>query len=164
MSHSRLVVPFVLIVAALHATNCAGNKQPSTVPQGGSAGSAVAAAAAVVSGIPIINGSFVVAPRTFKEFKVVVPSGARNARVEGTFSATGARNDIEVSLLEEHQFLNWQNQTKFTTTYDSGRVTAGKIRIDLPAEAATYVVVFSNRFSWLSNKAVVADLKLQYER
>ena len=138
------------------STGCAGSKQPSTVPM-------QAVAAVTSAAIPVVTGSFVVEPRTYKDFKVVVPSGAKNPRLEGTFSASGARNDIEVTLLDAQQFLNWQNRHKFNAAYDSGRVTAGKIHVTLPPEPGTYVVVFSNRFSFISNKAVVADLKLQYD-
>jgi hypothetical protein len=150
---------FSLVLGALVvSTGCAGSKQPSTVPSQG-----VAAATVTTAAIPVVTGSFVVEPRTYKDFKVVVPTGAKNPRLEGTFSASGARNDIEVTLLDAQQFQNWQNRHKFDAAYDSGRVTAGKIRVALPPEPGTYVVVFSNRFSFISNKAVVADLKLQYD-
>lgn len=159
MSYKKLPYALYLAIAAAAVTgwtSCAG-KKTSTVPAASSAITAVASA------VPVVNGSFVVEPRTFKDFKLVVPTGIRNARVEGTFSASGARNDIEVMLLDEHEFQNWRNRHKFTATYDSGRVTAGKINVALPADPATYVIVFSNRFSFISNKAVVADLKLRYD-
>jgi hypothetical protein len=112
----------------------------------------------------IIEGSFVVAPRTFKPFEIVVGAGMSNPRLEGTFIASGANNDIEVLLLEEQQFSNWQNRHEFKSAYASGRVTADRLRIDLPSEPSKYYVVFSNRFSIFSNKGVVADLKLRYQR
>jgi hypothetical protein len=112
----------------------------------------------------VIDGSFVVPPRTFKPFEVVVAAGMARPRLEGTFSASGARNDIEVLLLDEQQFSNWQNRHEFKSTYTSGRVTADKLRVDLPEEPGKYFVIFSNRFSIFSNKGVVADLKLRYDR
>jgi hypothetical protein len=112
----------------------------------------------------IIDGSFVVAPRTFKPFEIVVGAGMSNPRLEGTFMASGANNDIEVLLLQEQQFSNWQNRNKFKSAYASGRVTADRLRIDLPSEPSKYYVVFSNRFSIFSDKGVVADLKLRYQR
>ena len=112
----------------------------------------------------IASGSFSVSARTFKPFTVVVPEGASNARVEGTFSTTGgANNDVEVTLLEQAQFLNWQNRLKFLPVYESGRVTADKVKIPLP-EAGTYIVVFNNRFSLLSSKTVAAELRLAFDR
>ena len=112
----------------------------------------------------VVNGAFIVEPRTFKPFKIVVTPQMANARLEGTFSATGARNDIEVTLLTEAEFANWQNRRTFEPTYVSGRVTSGKIEVTLPAAAATYFVVFSNRFSFFSNKAVTADVQLRFDR
>ncbi len=112
----------------------------------------------------VVNGAFVVEPRTFKPFKVVVAPGMANARLEGNFTATGARNDIEVTLLTESEFANWQSRRTFLPVYVSGRVTAGKIAVDSALAPGTYFVVFSNRFSLLSNKAVVADVQLRYDR
>src|SRR5918994_2016943 len=110
----------------------------------------------------IVDGSFVVAPRTFKPFEVVVGAGMSNPRLEGTFTASGANNDIEVLVLAEQQFSNWQNRHEFKSAYPSGRVTADKLRIELPNEPGKYFLIFSNRFSMISNKGVVADLKLRY--
>src|SRR3954465_5144377 len=107
---------------------------------------------------PIVNGSFIVEPRSFKPFKVTVAPGSVNPRGEGTFTASGANNDIEVVLLEASQFQNWEKRNKFTVAYQSGRVTSDKLSLDLPAEAGTYYLVFSNRFSLISNKAVVAGI------
>ncbi len=117
------------------------------------------------AGDQIVGGAFAVAPRTFTPFRFAVPSGSSKLELDGTFSASGgANNDIEVTLFEESQFLNWQNGHKFTATYESGRVTADRIRIPLPSDPVTYVMVFSNRFSIFSAKDVKADVKLQYDR
>jgi hypothetical protein len=112
----------------------------------------------------IVEGSFAVAARTFKPFEIVVDAGMAKPFLEGTFTASGANHDIEVLLLDEQQFSNWQNRHEFKSAYASGRVTADKMRIDLPNEPGKYFVIFSNRFSMFSNKGVVADLKLRYDR
>lgn len=124
----------------------------------------VKGAAAQVAALPIISGAFKVPSRNFKPFEFTVIDGMRSPRLEGTFSATGASNDIEVLLLEEAQFLNWQNRLDFKATYASGRITADKLTIDLPADPAKYYVIFSNRFSRFADKGVVANFKLLYER
>ena len=120
------------------------------------------AAAAQAMSTVVVSGSFIVEPRNFKPFKVVVAPEMANACVEGTFTASGANNDIEVTVLEETQYLNWQNRHMFEAAYESGRVTAGKLKVELTDTPGTYFVVFSNRFSIVSNKSVVADVKLQY--
>jgi hypothetical protein len=112
----------------------------------------------------VATGSFAVEARDFKPFKVVVPDKTKNPRIEGSFSASGGSgNDVEVMVLDEAQFLNWQNRNKFSAIYDSGRVTADKVSIALPSAGATYVMVFSNRFSLLSTKGVKAELKLAHD-
>ena len=112
----------------------------------------------------IISDSFVVPARNFKPFEIAVAPGMSNPRLEGTFTASGANHDIEVLLLDEQQFSNWLNRHEFRSVYASGRVTADKLRIDLPEDPGKYFVIFSNRFSILSSKGVVADLKLRYDR
>ena len=140
--------------AALVLTGCY-HRGPQYGPPG------TAATAQAMSTV-VVSGSFIVEPRNYKPFKVVVAPEMSRACVEGTFTATGANNDIEVTLLEETEYLNWQNRHKFEASYESGRVTAGKLKVELPETPATYFVVFSNRFSIISNKSVVADVKLQY--
>jgi hypothetical protein len=112
----------------------------------------------------VLGGSFIVEPGKYKTFTVAVTAAMNNPSVEGNFTASGGNNDIEVLVLEESQYLNWENGHKFDATYSSGRVTAGKLKIQLPQEPGTYHVVFSNRFSYITNKAVVADVKLQYNQ
>lgn len=110
----------------------------------------------------VLGGSFIVEPGKYKVFNVAVTAAMKYPTVEGTFTASGGNNDIEVFVLDESQYMNWQNGHKFDATYSSGRVTAGKLNIQLPQEPGTYYVVFSNRFSYITNKAVVADVKLHY--
>ena len=147
--HRRLAVVVVALVAA---SACYGKKTVNTTPRG------------AYQIEPIVNGSFIVEPRSFKPFKVTVAPGSVNPRVEGTFTASGANNDIEVMLLEASQFQNWEQRNKFTSAYQSGRVTADKLAVPLPPQEGTYYVVFSNRFSLISNKAVVADIVLHCDK
>ena len=154
--HGRHAVVAVMMIAAIVAAGCYRAK---TAYQ-----SSPKSLETYAMSETLVSGSFIVPPRDFKPFKITVKADMAQPRITGTFSATGANNDIEVTLFEESQFLNWQGRYKFTAAYESGRVTAGKINVELPAEAATYFVVFSNRFSIISNKGVVADVKLEYEQ
>ena len=145
----------VIIITALGLGGCFGGHKPLAGP----------ASLMKRAGDQIVGGSFAIPPRTFTPFKFAVPPRSSKLQLEGTFSATGgANNDIEVALFEETQFLNWQNGHKFTATYQSGRVTADRIRVPLPPDPVTYIMVFSNRFSIFSAKDVKADVKLQYDR
>jgi hypothetical protein len=154
MSH-RIAGIAVLSFAVVALAGCGGVKKTSVSTAGPTLQQAVDT---------IISGSFIVPPRNFKPFEVVVGAGMGRPQIEGTFSASGAKNDIEVLLLDEAQFSNWQNRHTFKSAYTSGRVTADKLRIELPNEPGKYFLIFSNRFSMFSNKGIVADLKLRYDR
>ena len=157
----RVAGTFVATAVVLALTSCGGAKSPvSTAPNLPTA--PLQTVQQLVD--TIISGTFAVAPRTFKPIEFIVDATMSNPRIEGTFTAKGANNDIEVLLLDEQQFANWQNRHPFKSTYASGRVTADKLRISLPAEAGKYFMVFSNRFSIISSKDVVTDLKLRYDR
>jgi hypothetical protein len=83
--------------------------------------------------------------------------------MKGHFAATGgSRNDIEVFVLTEDEFVNWQNRHTVHTLYNSGQVTQDSINLTLPNDAATYYVVFNNKFSFLSPKAVEADIDVNF--
>ena len=148
MKRRLAAVLFTLVMAAA----CYGKKAVTTTARGS------------YQIEPIVNGSFVVEPRSYKPFKVTVAPGSVNPRVEGTFTASGANNDIEVMLLEASQFQNFEKRNKFTVAYQSGRVTSDKLAVPLPPQEGTYYVVFSNRFSLISNKAVVADIVLHCDK
>jgi hypothetical protein len=149
--HQKTAFALAWIVVALVTSGCWYSK-PEVAP----AYQAVAE--------PIVNGSFVVGPRTFTPYKFVVTTGMSKPRLEGTLTAQGAKNDIEVTVLDEAQFTNWQNRDDFKATYESGRVTDTTLNVQLPETPATYYVVFSNRFSLMSNKAVTANVQLCYDR
>jgi hypothetical protein len=149
--HQKITVAVASLVVALVTSGCWYSK-PTVAP----------AFQAVTE--PIVNGSFVVGPRTFTPYKFVVTTGMWKPRLEGTLTAQGARNDIEVTVLDETQFTNWQNRDTFKAAYESGRVTDTKLNLELPETPATYYVVFSNRFSLMSNKAVTANVQLCYDR
>ena len=152
---SFLVFSLLTVVVAA----CGGDKKPVTQNLVGKQ-----VAPTIKHGtLDITEGSFTVAPGKYQSFKVAVVDGVTKPMIEGTFSASGGNNDVEVFVMEENQFLNWQNGHTSNATYTSGRVTAGKLKVQLPEEAGTYYVVFSNRFSYITNKAVTASLKLAYD-
>jgi hypothetical protein len=92
-----------------------------------------------------------------------VPAGASDVRVEGTFNASGGPgNDVEVFLLNDDEFVNWQNGHAVNTLYNSGRMTQGTLNAILPSGPGTYHLVFNNKFSLFSPKAVRASIRLHY--
>jgi hypothetical protein len=89
--------------------------------------------------------------------------GAVSAVLQGNFTASGGSgNDIEAYVFSENDFMNWQNRHSAKTYYNSGRVTANNVSVNLPDDAGTYYLVFDNRFSLFSPKVVRVNATLSY--
>lgn len=113
--------------------------------------------------MPLVDTAFTLNALQGMHWNFTVPANATDVRVEGTFNASGgARNDIEVYLLTDDEFVNWQNNHTVSTLYNSGRMTQGTLNAPLPPGAGTYHLVFNNKFSLLSPKAVRASIRLHY--
>lgn len=96
-------------------------------------------------------------------FKLIVPQGATSVLLHGNFTASGGlSNDIEVFVMPEDDFVNWQNGHPAKTLYNSGRVTVGTLNVNLAADAGTYYLVFSNKSSLLTQRNVLVDAALTY--
>jgi pre-peptidase len=112
----------------------------------------------------IIDSAFTVSAMSSKYYGFEVPTGATGIRVDGHFAATGGTgNDIQVLVLSEDDFVNWQNGHPASACYDSGKVTQSTITATLPGPG-TYYLVFSNTFSLLTPKAVQARASVHYRR
>jgi len=92
-----------------------------------------------------------------------LPDGSSNVKLQGHFAATGGTgNDVEVYFLTGDEFANWNNGHRVQTIYNSGRVTQDSPNVDVPANAGTYYLVFNNKFSLLTPKAVEANFSFTY--
>lgn len=92
-----------------------------------------------------------------------LPPNASSVQVEGTFSASGGGgNDVEVYLMSEDDFVNWHNNHSINPFYNSGRITQSTLNVNLPSGTGTYYLVFTNRFSLLTPKAVQTSIRLHY--
>jgi hypothetical protein len=111
----------------------------------------------------VSNPALSVNALSFSYFKLDVPSGATSVLLHGNFTASGGTgNDIEVFVLPESDFVNWQNGHAARTFYNSGKVTVGSLNVNLPADAGAYYLVFNNKFSLLTPKFVRVDAALTY--
>jgi hypothetical protein len=96
-------------------------------------------------------------------FTFPVSAGAYNVSLKGPFSAAGGvGNDIEVFVMTQDDYVNWQNGHTVNTLYNSGKVTQETLNVTLPTDAGTYCLVFSNKSSWLTPRAVQANVNLTY--
>jgi len=112
---------------------------------------------------PIANGAITVRAVNYTWFKFQVPPGATNVTVDGHFEAVGGTgNDIEAFIFGEDAFVNFQNRhPDAASVYESGRVTQQTINTVLPG-GGTYYLVFSNRFSLITPKAVQVNAVAHY--
>ena len=113
--------------------------------------------------VSIPTRAFTVSALAANNFTFPVPAGAFDVTMKGHFAATGGLgNDIEVVVVSEDEFVNWRNGHPSKAFYNSGRVTQDTIKLNLPSDAATYYVVFSNKFSLFTPKAVEADVDVNF--
>jgi hypothetical protein len=111
----------------------------------------------------LVDTAFTLNAAQGMHWNFTVPANATDVRVEGTFNASGGTgNDVEVYLLNDDEFVNWQNRHAVSALYNSGRMTQGTLDAVLPPGAGTYHLVFSNKFSLFSPKAVRASIRLRY--
>lgn len=113
--------------------------------------------------MPLVDTAFTLNAGQGMHWNFTVPASATNVQVEGTFTASGGTgNDVEVYLLNDDEFVNWQNHHSVSTLYNSGRMTQATVSATLPSGGGTYHLVFNNQFSLLSPKAVKASIRLHY--
>ena len=111
----------------------------------------------------IVNDIVAVEDDGYLEFSFNVDTrNMRNVRVVGWFMASGgSRNDIEVLVLDEMDFINWDNLHELEGLYKSGRITIAQL--DVPIRVSgNYHLVFNNRFSGFSHKKVKAEFYLYW--
>lgn len=115
--------------------------------------------------IPVTNGALDVNAGSYSWYTFTVPAGAAGATVNGHFLAAGGTgNDIKVYILDEDGFGNFKNGHGTRTFYNSGKVTQSAIIAVLPDSPATYYLVFDNRFSLETPKAVQVNATLNYKQ
>jgi hypothetical protein len=105
----------------------------------------------------LYNGRFSVGPGKYLTipFRIVDTTTVRgNFEVGG-----GSGNDVQVVIGPRSEVLNWLNGHGGSPTYVSEKVTSGTL--DVPVSSpGDYVLVFSNLFSFVSAKTVVANIQL----
>jgi hypothetical protein len=169
--HLAIALAVVLVVLLLFVIMALSNRgKPSTVADSPPVAPSPASTptAPSVRYIPvnqqIASGQVVVAARGYVQYRIEIPPEARDARVSGSFNASGGRgNDVAVALANESEFANWINGHQARVFYG----TAGKETtdtFDVRLAPGTYVFGISNRFSAVTAKYVFLDVKLNYQR
>jgi hypothetical protein len=164
-----LVVLFALIGLLIYGV--ASNSSPNRNSQNTSIVPTVQRPVIQPITIPLSEKAFTIGSGKYLYFKFTIPPQSSEVHMQGRFEASGGSgNDVEVVIVSEDAFTNWQNHHNVSAFYNSGRVTVGTVDARLPStagnpgESATYYLIFNNAFSVFSNKAVSADITLHYNR
>lgn len=98
-----------------------------------------------------ITRSIVVPASNYWSMPLNVP--AQGFRIKGRFEAQGGTgNDIEMFVLDADGLENWKNGHTVNAFFNSGRLTVKSF--DFMLGQGQYFVVFNNKFSWMTPKAV----------
>jgi hypothetical protein len=112
----------------------------------------------------IASGQITVRRGGYVFYKVEITPGMSKATVSGSFTASGgAGNDVEGVLADEEGYTNWINGHEARVFWSTqGRETTGRFSTMLTP--GTYYLVFSNKFSLLTDKDVFVDVSLTYQK
>jgi hypothetical protein len=127
----------------------------------------------------VLQKSFSVSPHSFRYYRFTVPDGSKAVSLVGQFTASessqvgggaasardpmpAADDGVELLILTLPEFAAWQTGAGANAIYNSGRVSQGKLHLDLPPSAADYYAVFSNRFPAANLQNVTATLHLRF--
>ncbi len=107
----------------------------------------------------IVPGNFTVNAGSYTDYNFTVPADFSRVWVYGTFTVSdSAVSGINVYVMDNGNFTNWQNGQTANTYYDSGQVNAGTVNTTtLPS--GVYYLVFDNTLSTASRN-VTADVGL----
>jgi hypothetical protein len=109
----------------------------------------------------LVEGSIIVKAGVRRIFEFSTPTNSINNRISGRFTASGGTgNDVHVFVLTHDDYTNLVNGHSFNAFYDSGLLTVSNINVSLPPGPHDYVLSFSNRISFITDKEVTAYINL----
>jgi hypothetical protein len=118
---------------------------------------------------PMVPAVVTVPAKIGQNYPFKVLAGFKQVHLVGQFRAAGsARNDIAMLVMNDKQFANWLGRNNHVSLYfkralyDSQKVAQGTVNLNLPADPATYNLVFYNGSSRL--EAIEVTFKLGYVR
>lgn len=112
--------------------------------------------------VEVGEAMLVVPPRQYEWFTFRVLAEMQSPDLVGHFIAEGgAGNDIEVMVLNEDGFINFENGHPPAGYFFSGKVTAGTLNVG-PLAPGTYYLVFDNSYSLVTNKVVRTSIDLKW--
>jgi len=112
----------------------------------------------------VATGQIAVKAGGYVQYRIRIEPEMRDAHVTGSFNASGGSgNDIEAVIAGESEYTNWINGHAARVLYGThGKKTTDSFDVRLPP--GEYYLVFSNKFSTLSDKYVFTEVDLKYSR
>jgi hypothetical protein len=121
----------------------------------------------------VLDSSFSIAPHSFRYYKFSLPQGSRNVAIVGQFGVSRVQAEshdqsdpeadhIEVYLLSEEAFADWQRGAADRFIFQSGKSSQGAVRAELPPGAGVYYLLFNNKFSPQTAKHIQARMMLRH--
>lgn len=112
---------------------------------------------------PLVGKAFTVGANSYIWFEFEIPSNAEAARIAGSFEAQGGSgNDVQVILTDSQGFTNFQNGHSFRSPYSTQKITTDTFNV--PLSPGRYYLIFNNRFSVFTPKAVSAEIDLHWNQ
>ncbi|MCA1634530.1 MAG: hypothetical protein LC802_12770 [Acidobacteria bacterium] len=108
----------------------------------------------------IVNESFNVTPSQPVSFKVIIPDGAKNARVVGGFKVTSGTK-VNFHVVSEGQMGQWSSSMTNTTSLTKREQTSSA-RLRQALQPGTYFLLFSSADS-VSSLTVAAEFYSKYD-
>lgn len=110
---------------------------------------------------PLAKTAITLAPKAYRIFPIIIGERFHRPRLVGRFVAEGGSgNDVDVFVTNDDGLINFKNGNAFKGWYRSGRITTDSVNVLLPP-GQTYLI-FSNRGSVFSHKAVQIDFHIEY--
>lgn len=101
--------------------------------------------------VNIVNETITIQPGHYNYYWVNIPTGSTIIHIAGTFTVSGGGgyyggNYVEVLVMDQTNYANWQNQLQSSPLYDSGQVASGTISASLTT-SGKYYLIYSNNYS-----------------
>jgi hypothetical protein len=112
----------------------------------------------------IATGQVVVKARNYMLYNIQIEPDMRDAHISGSYTAAGGSgNDVAAVIATQPEFANWINGHQARVFYGSeGRKTTDTF--DVRLGPGLYCFAISNTFALLSDKYVVLDVSLNYQK
>lgn len=113
--------------------------------------------------ISVFNGQVSIDAGTYQSYRFTVSSSMKNAILNGEYITTeGGNKDVNVLLMNDLNYINWQNGNASNALYFKERITTDRFSLNI-SQPGTYYFILSNTFSIITDKRVDGTVTLDYK-